>query len=309
MNQHIILGLWPIAGVTTIGVTRENAIATIHAAIDAGIRQFDTAYSYGLQGEADERLGAVLKDLDGATRDEIQIIGKVGQRYGEDGVRVNDGNPETLVVDAENSLRRIGIRCFDTLMLHCVDDDVPIEASAWALQRLMQRGMAKRVGVCNATPEQRAAFASVVPCSAIQCPLNGLQQDALSNEIADAKEHDCDAWVYWTLMKGLLAGKIERDHVFAEGDSRPNYPIFQGAARERAHDIVDKLKEIAADTGRSVANLSISWAVSQPGVTAALVGAHRPEQIADFRTAGPLPKAVRRQVNELFATSSDSPEG
>ncbi|WDQ15542.1 aldo/keto reductase [Rhodopirellula sp. P2] len=307
MNQHIILGLWPIAGVTTVGVTRENAIATIRAAIEAGIRQFDTAYSYGLQGEADERLGAALQDLDASTRNEIQIIGKVGQRYNEDGVRVNDGRPETLVVDAENSLRRIGIRCFDTLMLHCVDDEVPIQASAWALQRLMQRGMAKRVGVCNATPEQRAAFASVIPCSAIQCPLNGLQQETLSTVIPDAKENDCDVWVYWTLMKGLLAGKIERDHVFAEGDSRPNYPIFQGEARRRAHDIVDQLKLIAADSGRSVANLSISWAVSQPGVTAALVGAHRPEQIADFATAGPLPKAVRRQVNELFATSNDSP--
>ncbi|MFG0267606.1 MAG: aldo/keto reductase [Rhodopirellula sp. JB055] len=306
MNQHIILGLWPIAGVTTIGVTRENAIATIRTAINSGIRQFDTAYSYGLQGEADERLGAALKDLDSSTRDEIQIIGKVGQRYDESGMRVNDGNPETLVVDAENSLRRIGIRCFDTLMLHCVDDEVPIEASAWALQRLMQRGMAKRVGVCNATPEQRAAFASVVPCSAIQCPLNGLQQETLSTVIADAKEHGSDVWVYWTLMKGLLAGKIERDHVFAEGDSRPNYPIFQGEARQRAHDIVDQLKQIAADSGRSVANLSISWTVSQPGVTAALVGAHRPEQISDFATAGPLPKTLRRQINELFATSNDS---
>ncbi|WP_047816178.1 aldo/keto reductase [Rhodopirellula islandica] len=306
MNQHIILGLWPIAGVTTVGVTREHAIATIRTAIEAGIRQFDTAYSYGLQGEADERLGAALQDLDASTRKEIQIIGKVGQRYNEDGVRVNDGRPETLVVDAENSLRRIGIRCFDTLMLHCVDEEVPIQASAWALQRLMQRGMAKRVGVCNATPEQRAEFASVIPCSAIQCPLNGLQQETLSTVIPDAKENDCDVWVYWTLMKGLLAGKIERDHVFAEGDSRPNYPIFQGEARQRAHDIVDQLKLIAADTGRSVANLSISWAVSQPGVTAALVGAHRPEQIADFATAGPLPKAVRRQVKELFATSSDS---
>ncbi|MCC9644943.1 aldo/keto reductase [Rhodopirellula sp. JC740] len=306
MNQHVILGLWPIAGVTTVGVTRENAIATIHAAVDAGIRQFDTAYSYGLQGEADERLGAVLRELDPGLREEMHLIGKVGQRYDENGVRVNDGRPETLVLDAENSLRRIGIRCFDTLMLHCVDEEVPVEASAWALQRLVQRGMAKRVGLCNATEEQRAAFATVVPCEAIQCPLNGLQQDTLQTVIADAKDNQCDVWVYWTLMKGLLAGKISRDHVFAEGDSRPSYPIFQGEARQRAHDIVDQLTVLAADHKRSVANLSISWAVSQPGVTAALVGAHRPEQIADFANAGPLPKPLRREVNRIFATSNES---
>ena len=72
-------------------------------------------------------------------------------------------------------------------------------------------------------------------------------------------------------MKGLLAGRITRDHVFAEGDSRPTYDIFRGEARRRTHDVLDELGEIAGLAGLTIAQLSIGWALSQTGVTAALV--------------------------------------
>ena len=297
---NVILGLWPIAGVTTIGVTSRDARATIAAAIDSGITTFDSAFSYGYDGESDRSIGEFLR----ADRDSLHIIGKVGQRWTSDRTRVVDASPDTLTRDAETSLRRMGIDRFDLLMLHSPDPQVPLETSAGTISKLKQRGLCRQTGLCNATVAQRQTFSSAADCEAIQCPLNLLQQDALSDRIADAQSIGCEAHVYWTLMKGLLAGKISRNHVFDQRDSRPNYPIFQGAARRRAHRIVDRLREIGQQAGLTPAQLSIGWALAQPGVTAALVGGHRPEQIRETASARALDHALVDKIDQIIAQES-----
>lgn len=300
-QNELILGLWPIAGVTTMGVTDQDAITTIEIAIENGITTFDSAYGYGLIGESDRYLGRVLSN--GSNPDRFHVIGKVGQRY-VDGQRVIDGRPETLRRDAEESLTRIGIQRFGTLMLHCIDEQTPVQDSATALQEFKDAGLADRIGVCNASREQRALFSAAADCEAIQCPLNLLQQDNLSGVIADAAEHGCDVLVYWTLMKGLLAGKIGRDHVFADGDSRPGYPIFQGKARERAHRVVDGLKLLSNQWGMSVAALSTSWALSQRGVSGVLVGARRPDQVREIARACVLTSEQLESIDSIVSGSS-----
>ncbi len=284
LPKNVVLGLWPIAGVTTIGVTPADARATLRAAIDHGIRAFDTAYSYGYAGESDRYLGEAIRTM----RDECYVIGKVGQRWDANRRRVIDASPGTLVADAETSLARIGIDRFDLLMLHSVDESVEIAESARAIQSLRNRGLCCHIGVCNVDVTLWKAFASEVGCDAIQCPLNLVQPDSLESLIPKCRSASCGVYVYWTLMKGLLAGKISRDHVFAPGDSRPGYEIFQGEPRRRTHDLLDRLAPLAASAGITMSELAIGWAISQPGVTAALVGARRPEQIAEFANAQPL---------------------
>lgn len=295
--QHLILGLWPIAGVTTIGVTREDARATIRAAIDAGIHRFDTAYSYGYDGESDRLIGEFLN----TDRDAFEVIGKVGQRWTPDRMRVVDGSKATLIADANESLGRIGIDSFDVLMLHSPDPNIPVAESAETMRSLVELGVAKSVGFCNATDAQRREFAEVVDCQAIQCPLNLLQSDSLDELIPSAASAGTQPHVYWTLMKGLLAGKITRDHVFAEGDSRPKYEVFQGEARQRAHRIVDALSLLAGDIDKTVAQLAIGWAASQPGVDAALVGARYPQQATEVAESTRLPTDVIQRIDEIVA--------
>ena len=84
-----------------------------------------------------------------------------------------------------------------------------------------------------------------------------------------------DVLVFWALMKGLLAGQISRNHRFADGDVRPTYDVFQGSMRQRIHDVLDAMREIADDAGMSIAQLSIGWTLSQRGVSSALIGARR----------------------------------
>ena len=90
--------------------------------------------------------------------------------------------------------------------------------------------------------------------------------------------------VYWPLLKGLLAGKLKRDHVLAESDNRRKYAMFHGDEWHKNIDLVDKLRAIAQSAGHTVAELVINWTINQPGVTAALCGAKRPDQIRE--TAG-----------------------
>lgn len=299
-DRHVILGLWPIAGITTVGVTAGDAEATILAAIDAGVTCFDTAYSYGFGGECDRLLGTMIR----GQRDRFRVIGKVGQRWNDSRQRVIDGSAATLAADAEASLRRSGIERFDLLMLHSPDPEIPIETSAGAMNELRARGLCTQIGVCNADAGQRRRFAAVADCAAVQCPLNLRQRDSLLDLIPDAESAGCEVHVYWTLMKGLLAGQIKRDHQFAAGDVRPGYEIFQGEQRRRTHAVLDRIGELGQQCGRTIAQLSIGWALSQPGVTAALVGARRPDQIIETASSRPLGADLLAAIESIVAEAN-----
>jgi aryl-alcohol dehydrogenase-like predicted oxidoreductase len=92
--------------------------------------------------------------------------------------------------------------------------------------------------------------------------------------------------VYWPLMKGLLAGRMPRDIKFDEKDGRRKYSMYQGEEWQRNQDFLDKLRAAAALTGHTVAQLVINWTIHQPGITSALCGAKRPQQIQE--TAGAM---------------------
>jgi aryl-alcohol dehydrogenase-like predicted oxidoreductase len=106
-----------------------------------------------------------------------------------------------------------------------------------------------------------------------------LQREIEAAQLPWCREHGVSVVVYWPLMKGLLAGKLARDHVFDARDGRRKYPMFQGEEWTRNQDFLDELRPIAAEAGKSVAELVINWTIHQPGITAALCGAKRPEQI------------------------------
>lgn len=291
---NVILGLWPLSGMTTMGVSEDDRDRTMIAAIEAGITAFDSAYSYGLDGISDRLIGRHLSDQ----REKYFLIGKVGQRYDGEGRRYADGSDQTLRRDAEQSLCRANIDHFDLLMLHQPDPAVPIEKSAETMADLAAAGLAKQIGVCNVDQQQLQSFSRVVSTAAVQCPLNLLQTDRLTKFIPQAADENIDVHVFWTLMKGLLAGRIAEDHVFPPGDSRPGYDIFQGESRRRAHRLVARLKSIADRRDCSIASIAIGWTLAQPGVSAALVGARRPDQIQEIANSTALPSQLLDEIDQ-----------
>jgi len=278
----VALGCWPIAGLTSPGVTDENSIATIRACFDLGVNHLDTAHMYGATGESERLIARAL----GSRRDEIVLATKGGLYLDPKGKRHHDASPAMLRRQCEESLQRLGTDRVELLYLHAPDPNVPLAESAGALRRLLEEGKTRAVGVSNVTLRQLETFAADCPLAAYQPHYNMLQREIEADTLPWCREHGVAVVVYWALLKGLLAGRIERDHVFAETDSRRKYAMFHGEEWQKNHDLVDELREIAKDCGHTVADLVINWTIHQPGITAALCGAKRPEQIRE--TAGAM---------------------
>jgi aryl-alcohol dehydrogenase-like predicted oxidoreductase len=149
------------------------------------------------------------------------------------------------------------------------------------LKRLMDEGKTRAVGVSNVTLAQLEEFAAECPLAAFQPPYNMLMRQIETDTLPWCRERDVAVLIYWPLMKGLLAGKIGRDQVFGPDDSRHKYAVFQGEERRKNHDLVDRLQAIAQTAGHRVAELVINWTIHQSGITAALCGAKRPDQIRE----------------------------
>ena len=273
----VAMGCWPITGITSIGVTDAQSFATLQAAADAGINFFDTAFVYGYDGESERLIARAL----GHRRKEIVIATKGGLHWGQPGKQAHDASPATLRRQCEESLRRLNTDHVDLLYLHAPDPNIPISESAGALRELLQEGKTRAIGVSNVTLEQMKEFVGVCPLAAYQPHYNMLQREIEQTHLAWCIANDVSVVVYWPLMKGLLAGKLARDHVFDNRDGRPKYPMFQGTEWQKNQDFVDELRTIAKDAGRTIAQLVLNWTFHQPGITAVLAGAKRPEQIRE----------------------------
>ena len=112
-----------------------------------------------------------------------------------------------------------------------------------------------------------------------------LQQEIEADIAPWCRAENISLCVYWPLMKGLLAGKLPRDHQFDPADGRAKYPMFQGEQWQKNHDFLDDLRDIAVKEQISVAQLVVAWTIAQPGITSALCGAKRDWQIAETAAA------------------------
>jgi aryl-alcohol dehydrogenase-like predicted oxidoreductase len=274
-------GCWPIAGVSSLGVNDADSLATLHAAIDSGVNFFDTAFSYGFDGQADKLLAQVLQ----TRRSHAIVASKVGSHYTAQRTRVVDGRPETLIAHAHIACKRLGIEQLDVLYLHEVDPHVPLAESAGAIAEIVQSGVARFAGVSNVDAQQLALFHTICPVVVVQPPFNMLQTDKVEELRELCSQHNIAIACYWVLMKGLLAGKLPRDHQFDPADRRLTYPIYQGQAWERSQDLLDRLRQLASELECTVAQLVIAWTLAQPGITVALCGAKRPAQIQETAAA------------------------
>lgn len=272
----VAMGCWPITGITSLGVQEEASLATLAAAFDAGINFFDTAYCYGFAGESERMIARVLA----RHRHQIVIATKGGIHYAQ-GKQVRDASPATLRRECEESLHRLETDYIDLLYLHAPDPQVPVAESAGALRQLLDSGKARSIGASNLTLEQLQEFAQVCPLAAFQPHYNMMQREIELEQLPWCLENQVSVICYWPLMKGLLAGHLPRDHVFEARDGRQKYPMFHGDEWQKTQDFLDVLRPIAAEAGKTVAQLVINWTIQQPGITAALCGAKRPEQILD----------------------------
>ncbi len=288
----VALGCWPMAGVTTLGTNDADSIATIEACSELGINHLDTAYVYGPSGESDRFIRRAL----GPRRDQFVLATKCGI-HNEGDRQVNDARPETLRRECDESLQRLGTDRVELLYLHSPDEQVPIEESAGTLSELMREGKTRAVGASNCTLEQLVAFQAVCPLTAVQLPFNMLQRGIQQRTVPWCRERNIAVAAYWPLMKGLLAGRMERGHELDQHDPRRRYPMYQGDQWQRNQDFLDRLRAAADLAGHTVAQLVVNWTMHEPGITTVLCGAKRPWQIED--TAGAMGWTMTGEVRAM----------
>ena len=272
----LAMGCWPISGITSIGVTEADSLATLQAAADSGINFFDTAYSYGYDGESERMIARAL----GHRRDELVIATKCGIHW-ENRIQQKDARPATLLRQCDESLRRLNTDRIDLYYLHAPDPNTPLAESAAAFRRLLDADKIRSVGLSNASRSQLEEFHAVCPLAAYQPHYNMLQREIEVSQLPWCVEHGVSVMIYWPLMKGLLAGKLSRDHQFDPKDGRRKYPMFSGDEWRKNHDFLETLRPLAVETGTTVAQVVLNWTIQRRGITVALCGAKRPEQIRD----------------------------
>jgi len=293
----IAMGCWPIAGVTTLGVTPEDARNTLLAAYDSGINFYDTAYVYGYEGESEKRIAEALGDK----REQIVIASKGGVHWQDKQQRV-DASPEKLKAELEESLLRLKTDYIDLHYLHCSDPNTPVEVSAQALAEAKAEGKIRAVGASNLSLEELRRFHEVCPISAYQAKYNMLQRDIEKEIVPWCLEHNISIMPYWPLLKGLLAGKIRKDSDLDPEDSRRKYPFFQPDAWEKNNELLDELEATAKQEGKTIAQVVLNWTMNQPGICSVLCGARRTEQIQEDAEAMDwgIIEEISRKIDEAI---------
>jgi aryl-alcohol dehydrogenase-like predicted oxidoreductase len=299
----IAFGTWQLGGEWG-QFDEDEAIAAIRQARELGVDLFDTAQGYGF-GVSEALLGRALRDDLDNHRDEVVIATKGGLRMTDEGL-VRDSSPGWLRAGVEDSLGALGVDHIDLYQVHWPDPKVPFAETAGALQRMVDEGKIRHVGVSNYDAAQIAEFAETRPVETLQPPYDLFRRDIEANVLPFCGEHGIGVLVYGALAHGLLTGAMDENTTFASDDWRSGAPFFKGEAYRRNVAVVRELERFASDElGVSVSRLAIAWTLANPAVQVAIVGARHPHHIADSVAAAELSlsEADLEQIDRIMAGS------
>lgn len=288
----ITFGAWAIGGWMWGGADRKQALEAILASYEHGVTAIDTAPVYG-QGTSEEILGEALKTL---PRDKVQVLTKFGLRWDLtlgslhfelDGEKVyRYAKKESVILECENCLRRLGTDYIDLFQLHWPDPTTPIAETMEALQQLLQQGKIRAAGVSNYSVEQMQEAEKTVTLQANQVPYSMVLRDIEADIVPYCIEHKKAVIVYSPMQRGLLTGKIKPGQPFAEGDTRKGNRFFTDENITRVNAFLDQLRPLSSSKNISLSQLVIAWTIRRPGITHALVGARNAEQAVQNAKAG-----------------------
>ncbi|MFN3523284.1 MAG: aldo/keto reductase [Phenylobacterium sp.] len=262
------------------GLSQAEADALARRAVDLGVTFFDTAEVYGPFAN-EELIGHALRGL----RDKVQIATKFGFKIVPESARPVgvDSRPEHIKAVADASLKRLGVEVIDLFYQHRVDPDVPIEDVAGAVGDLVKAGKVKYFGLSEAGPDTIRKAHAVHPVSALQSEYSLWTRDPEKAVLPVLRELGIGLVPYSPLGRGALTGAITSAESLDESDFRRRLPRFQAEALAKNLSLVETLKALAAEKGRTPAQLALAWLLHQgedivpiPGTTKA----HRLEENA-----------------------------
>jgi aryl-alcohol dehydrogenase-like predicted oxidoreductase len=252
MVSAIGLGAMSFAGVYG-GSDDAESEATLTRALELGVTFIDTANIYG-GGRSEQVIGRVIA----GRRAEVVLATKFGGG-GDSGL----GRPEKVGPALEESLARLGTDHVDLYYLHRVDPTTPIEETVGAMARLVDAGKARYLGLSEAAPETIRRAHATHPITALQTEYSLFSRDPETAILPTTRELGIGFVAYSPLGRGLLTGQYRRSEDLPEQDWRRSVPRFQGENLDNNRVIVERLEEIAAAHGATVAQLALAWLLHQ----------------------------------------------
>ncbi len=279
----ISLGLWHNFGADTAHATKR---AICQTAFDHGITHFDLANNYGPPpGSAEAAFGEILRTDLAGYRDELIISSKAGYLMW-DGPYGEWGSRKYLIASCEQSLKRMGLDYVDIFYSHRFDPDTPLEETMGALDHIVRSGKALYAGISSYNSQRTKQAAAILkdlgtPCVIHQPSYNMLNRWVERDGLKDTlKDLGIGSIAFTPLAQGMLTNKY-LGGVPAGSRATQGKSLKADFLSDKAIENIAKLNEIANNRGQSLAQMAIAWVLRDGGITTALIGASRPEQVTD----------------------------
>ncbi|WP_460446654.1 aldo/keto reductase family protein [Angustibacter aerolatus] len=302
--SEITYGNW-----LTHGSQVEQDVATecVHAALDAGITSFDTADVYA-NGRAEEVLGEALK---GQRRQSLEIFTKVYFPTGPGGPNDTGLSRKHVSESIDASLRRLQTDYVDLYQAHRYDHETPLEETMQAFADVVRQGKALYIGVSEWTAEQLRAGHALARELGFQLISNQPQYSALwrvieADVVPASRELGIGQVVFSPIAQGVLTGKYQPGAEPPAGsratDTKGGADMIKRYLRDDVLERVQRLRPVADDLGLSMAALAVAWVLQEENVSAAIIGASKPEQVRDnVQAAGVrIPDEAMARIDEAL---------
>jgi aryl-alcohol dehydrogenase-like predicted oxidoreductase len=295
-------GFWKVMG----GLGQDMATTLVKQAFDAGVNFIDTANVYAI-GESETLTGNALKAL-GLPRDEIVVATKATGLMHEAAINGRGQSRYHLTNELNASLKRLQLDHIDLYQMHGFDPLTPIEETLSTLNDFVRSGKVRYIGLCNMAAWQIMKALAIsdkrgwARFESVQAYYTIAGRDLEREVLPLAQDQQLGIMVWSPLAGGLLSGKFSADGQGPEGARRVSFD-FPVVDKARAFRCIDAMRVIAEQRGVSVATIALAWLLARPQVTSVIVGAKRPEQLAENLAASRV-ELAREEIAELDAVSA-----
>jgi aryl-alcohol dehydrogenase-like predicted oxidoreductase len=255
-----------------------QSIATIHAALDAGINLLDTGDFYGM-GHNELLIRRALADRN---RDDVLISVKFGPlRDAKNGFNGLDTRPVALKNFLAYTLRRLDTDHVDVYRPARLDPSVPIEETVGGIAEMVEAGYVRQIGLSEIGADTLRRAHAVHPISDLQIEYSLLSRGIEDEILPTCRELGVAVTAYGVLSRGLISGHWSRERSEGTGDFRSMSPRFQGENLDHNLQLVERLRSVADAKGASVAQVAIAWVLGRGDDIVPLIGARRPDRLTE----------------------------
>jgi aryl-alcohol dehydrogenase-like predicted oxidoreductase len=263
----------------------DESIAAIQRALELGLNWIDTAAGYGF-GHSEEVVGRALQGLD----ERPYVFTKASLVPGPDGRVLNNLKRDSILREAEASLKRLNVEAIDLYQIHWPIPKVDIEEGWSAFAELKEQGLVRHIGVSNFDVDQLKRIQSIAPVETLQPPYSLITREVEDEILPYTDREGVGVIAYSPMGSGLLTGAMTRERIdgLPENDWRKHDERFQEPQLSRHLAVVERLKIVAARRDTTPGAVAIAWTLNHPAVDGAIVGFRRPKQVEDLIDAAGL---------------------